>query len=277
MRLKLYFLAALAFSATAAFAQSQYDSIRITYNGTKGNASCRMTGAANCYWYVGAATSGPNFGWEHIWGFGAWGTAHTQKQFHPTGTADLWTKTIHVYEYFGDSANVRSGGIPPYDTFPVQPGDTVYNIRFVFHNSDGTREGKDQSCQEFKIVGVNTDTLSVHDGVDSIWPWITAVWVTPSGIPSLSAVKGVSVFPNPSSDNVTVRLYADDAVDHVKVSILNVMGQELSTLYEGSMAEGRKTLTWDGTVNGSPVGNGIYFITANDGGAIATQQVMIMR
>jgi hypothetical protein len=266
MKRKLYSVATLFCLSSAAFAQLS-DSLRINYDGTKGGQFCNMTGSTECYYYSGAGSSGPNFAWEHI--VGNWGAGDSIGKMKPTGQTDKWTITIHIPDYYTDSTTC---------TNPAAPGATIYKIGVVFVNADGTKEGKDNSCNEFFIINVNTDTVRAVDGDGDSFVGLTAQWAFPAGVNTeLSNVTGISLAPNPSSSQVRIGFEVTDQADRIEVKVLNSIGQEIATVFDGSRNPGNHTMVWDGTMNGSPVDNGIYFVNITNGSEVVSKRLMIIR
>jgi len=66
-------------------------------------------------------------------------------------------------------------------------------------------------------------------------------------------------FPNPFNPETVIQFSIPQAT-HVKVDILNSLGQKVATLADGYKEPGSYRVGWDGTDNqGNPVANGIYF------------------
>ena len=66
-------------------------------------------------------------------------------------------------------------------------------------------------------------------------------------------------YPNPFNPTTQIR-YGLPQQSHVTVSIYNVVGQEVATLFDGVQAPGFYEITWNGTnATDTPVASGIYF------------------
>lgn len=267
MKSKFYSLTTLIFlSGSVAFGQIT-DSLRITYDGTEGGQFCKMQGATKCYMYSGAGTTGPNFAWEHI--VGNWGVDDGLGEMAGTGTANEWSFTIHLYDYYSDTANT---------TNPVHQDSTIYRIGVVFQNGDGTVEGKDDNCNEFFIIDCHTANVRAVDGDNNSFPGLTAEWVQPpSAVDELANVKTITAYPNPASSAVHLSFNSTERIDMLRVNVMDVMGKQVAQLYNGSADQGTHELIWDGTANGSAVENGIYFFVIENGQDAMTKHVMILR
>ena len=60
---------------------------------------------------------------------------------------------------------------------------------------------------------------------------------------------------------------------YVTVKAYNLIGQVVSVITEGNMEAGSHTMTWDA----SSLSSGVYLITAEYAGNVATQKVMLMK
>jgi len=67
------------------------------------------------------------------------------------------------------------------------------------------------------------------------------------------------IYPNPFSNETTIPFELKEA-SHLKISILNILGQEVCTMINKQLAPGKYTIPWDGRdKNGNRVTDGIYF------------------
>ena len=66
-------------------------------------------------------------------------------------------------------------------------------------------------------------------------------------------------YPNPFNPATTLK-YSLPKDSHVKLSVFNVLGQEISTVFEGVQSAGYYNYTWSPKNNGEiQVGSGVYF------------------
>ena len=79
--------------------------------------------------------------------------------------------------------------------------------------------------------------------------------------PPANIVYGVTNYPNPFNPETDIRFALKEAVSNAELSIYNLKGQKIRTLYQGSIESDRYyTVTWDGKDNiGKQVASGIYF------------------
>ncbi len=66
-------------------------------------------------------------------------------------------------------------------------------------------------------------------------------------------------YPNPFSAETTIPFELKKA-SHIKISVLNILGQEVCTMINKHLPSGKYTITWDGSdKNGNRLTDGIYF------------------
>ena len=79
-------------------------------------------------------------------------------------------------------------------------------------------------------------------------------------------------YPNPFNPSTSISIYIPSS-DFVNLSAYNVMGQKVATLYNGSMAAGSHTITW----NASNMTSGMYFIRAESKSEVSIQRVSLVK
>lgn len=72
-------------------------------------------------------------------------------------------------------------------------------------------------------------------------------------------VSNISVFPNPANDKVQVELNLSQS-SNIKVEVLNILGDVISTIYEGKVTPG----ILKKEINTENFSNGVYYIRVND-------------
>jgi hypothetical protein len=81
-----------------------------------------------------------------------------------------------------------------------------------------------------------------------------------------------AAYPNPFNPSTSLSLNMP-VEGYVSVKAYNLVGQVVGVVAEGSMDAGTHTMTWDA----SSLSSGVYLITAEYAGNIATQKVMLMK
>jgi flagellar hook assembly protein FlgD len=82
--------------------------------------------------------------------------------------------------------------------------------------------------------------------------------------------------PNPFT-SATALAYQLPAKQRVRVSVYNVAGQRVRSLFEGEQAAGAHKVSWDGRDNaGARVAAGVYFCALeSDGGVISRKMILV--
>lgn len=90
-----------------------------------------------------------------------------------------------------------------------------------------------------------------------------------------NTVEGISIFPNPFSDKITVS-YDLLTTQYTKLSITNIMGQEIAVLTSGIEGAGKHSYEWDGkNTNGSAVATGVYLYKLQTGSNIHSGKIIL--
>ena len=108
------------------------------------------------------------------------------------------------------------------------------------------------------------------------WSLPTAVdEVDPNGVPD--SYRLLQNYPNPFNPQTQFEFSLPQAAD-VKVEILNVLGQEVTTLVDGRLSAGSYIVTWDGKDDaGRQVSSGVYMyrLTANEN--VRSRKMLLLR
>jgi hypothetical protein len=84
-------------------------------------------------------------------------------------------------------------------------------------------------------------------------------------------------FPNPFNPTTTIS-FSVPQTSPVKISIFNVLGQEVRTLFEGSMERGTKVMTFDGRDNaGHVLASGTYIYRMTAGTFTENKKMMLLK
>jgi hypothetical protein len=119
---------------------------------------------------------------------------------------------------------------------------------------------------------------SVHAAYPDFKPMTIQVepaGTSPSVVPTTYALS--QNYPNPFNAGTVIKFDLVDRSD-VRLSIYNVLGQEVRTFNEEGLEAGTHAIQWDGTTNaGEAAASGIYFyrIRAND--FVATKKMTLLK
>ncbi len=98
-----------------------------------------------------------------------------------------------------------------------------------------------------------------HGGQESIISEIVIYDIT-IGVTEVQQQLSTKIYPNPSAGSVNISMNIKQAGVYT-LSIINMQGELLSTLYAGNLPAGNKTINWDGiSSQGHHISPGIYFV-----------------
>jgi hypothetical protein len=165
----------------------------------------------------------------------------------------------------------------------------LYEIRRAYDGSGG--------CDNAEVIGEvmakgNSCTPQTYGFTDAqvdpgktYYYWLVGIGTNgqrtiagPCAATTGTAVMSVSTpYPNPFDRNIAFKLSsAYDAA--VNVSVYDVSGRHIKTLFSAKNFRGRKTISWNSLdKNGQMIGEGVYFIKNQVGGSEATQKIILVR
>lgn len=84
-------------------------------------------------------------------------------------------------------------------------------------------------------------------------------------------------FPNPFNPTTDIR-YGLPAAQQVRITVFNLLGVRVKTLFSGRQAAGFHTITWNGTnATGQVVGSGIYVYAVETGGGRVVKKMILLK
>ena len=94
-------------------------------------------------------------------------------------------------------------------------------------------------------------------------------------IPTIPTLDGN--YPNPFAQETRFRL-ALPSSEHVKITILDILGREVATIMNEDLPAGIANIIWYGRdVAGNPVASGTYFYRIEAGDFVETGSVTVVR
>jgi hypothetical protein len=232
--MKKVLLSAVALLTVGALSAQE---LKLTYNANLGIGTLGAGAATEVYWHSGAGLLGP---WEAV--VGNWGMAD--------GVGEMTESADDIWEIVFDPATYYNGA--GYDgTVPIP------HIGMVFRNGDGTLEGKgydtDGDGAGNDIFAVfNASTLSYDIDCDCV---TIELAVNASDITSVS---NLNIAPMPFAGNVQFSYFLNSN-ENVSISIYNMMGAEVASVFNGSQPAGAQVVNFDASELAT--GNYIYRMT----------------
>ncbi len=109
------------------------------------------------------------------------------------------------------------------------------------------------------------------------------VTLTPTGISTghnnlvIKTSKLYEAYPNPFNPSTTIRVDMAKA-GQASLTIYNVLGQKVKTLFNGNINQGSKKFVWNGTdTHGKQVASGLYFYQLKTKNTVQTKAVMFLK
>ncbi len=129
-------------------------------------------------------------------------------------------------------------------------------------------------------VGQDTDRLTSLTALRAI---LNASSMIPTDVgetqsPVVPAGFAVSQnYPNPFNPSTSFSYSLPSRAD-VSVEVFNVLGQKITTVFEGTKPAGDHTAVWNGTNDaGKPVSSGVYFYRVKAGDQVQTKKMMMLK
>ena len=82
-------------------------------------------------------------------------------------------------------------------------------------------------------------------------------------------------YPNPTASETKIS-YSLSRTTTIRITLFNLLGQEIKTLVDGLVPSGAHTVNWDGRDRyGQPVAKGIYFYRLETGDFVMTKKLLL--
>ena len=250
-------LAACGLFYSAANAQIQ---VTVTFDNSAGSAN--LLSATGVHMHSGGAVD-TNSAWSYV--IGEWGNPASPGGM--TQTASGFEITFDPNVYYGAASNG-----------PVPAGSNILRIGMVFRESGpcGGFGGNSTNCIEQKDDS-NSDVYVnlASNPPSSSWSGVT-VGIASSTKELAGEKMIVSAYPNPFNEILNVSYLVTEMPKDVNVSVINMLGQTVSTLVNGKKEAGLHNMQWNATdMNGNRVPVGTYFVRYMIDGKISTQKVVL--
>lgn len=212
-------------------------------------------------------------------------------QFDIVDSADIF-RGLSCQHSFGDNWDVNcmelengaarvlalaTDGVPLPDSSEVVP-DTEYRLSIEIEINPDVQPGCYPVTLENLIVSdENAESISgdVENGTVLIEPEVAI----PNSRKNLSPLdyKLYRNYPNPFNTQTTIRFDLPETAV-VKLTIYNLLGQEVTTLVENRYPAGSYKFQWQGRNRaGNPVKSGIYFVVMQTGNRQWTREMILLK
>jgi len=124
----------------------------------------------------------------------------------------------------------------------------------------------------FMVVVPGSEEIFTATGDYDIEEMIVANGSSIVNVTEVTSFTLEAAYPNPFNPSTSLNLNMP-IEGYVSVKAYNLVGQVVGVIAEGNMDAGSYTMTWDA----SNLSSGVYLITAEYAGNVATQKVMLMK
>lgn len=142
------------------------------------------------------------------------------------------------------------------------------------------RSGRPLRADTMTVVATNTIHLDASHPSHIVLPVTTGTtavnWPDQHKATPMNFALGQN-YPNPVTNDTQIS-YSLSRPATIRISLFNMLGQEIRTLADGLVMPGAHMIRWDGRdENGRPVAQGIYFYRLEAGDFAATRKLMVLR
>jgi len=157
---------------------------------------------------------------------------------------------------YGDGATFIGAG--PFNLF--SPGDTV-QVAFAFV---GSEDGLARLQLNAEAAKTRYDAIMASVGIDD-----------DVAVPRSFELH--ANYPNPFNPDTRIA-FSLDQPGRVRLTVFNLLGQKIATLFDRAAPAGRHDLLWDGTdERGQVVASGVYFYRLDVGDESRTRKMLLLR
>ena len=191
---------------------------------------------------------------------------------------DLWRydpERVIVYGYKDESAGNNNDQVVVIANFS-NFARTVYNVPFLsagtWYNIMDDNSALVTNDGNYVVYTIPANTAHVYTNN------IYSLSIEPEEKNIISQKFWISTFyPNPFNPmiNLHFQLYDNEVME---ISVYDIQGKTVRSLYSGWMDRGEHSITWDGKEDaGKSVPSGLYFISSKTGSHIETRKISLVR
>ena len=167
---------------------------------------------------------------------------------------------------------------------PLAAGEgTIANLVFEVINPSVTEirleENETKSPAHDLVFVYNTRSVPGRSAFDETHPDFEAVTVALSGVVDALPTEFALAQNYPNPFNPTTEINFDLPKDaFVRLSVFNILGQEVTSLVAGELPAGNHQVMWDGTdSDGGSVASGIYFYRISAENFSASKKMLLLK
>ena len=193
-----------------------------------------------------------------------------QQSRHPSSSEISYNVSLQVLDYSALTMKFLSGGGGRDTSFTLNIGylnQVIDSMGIPVQNSQQLQWWVTAVEDQRKRQSESTYDLEIH-GFTTI---------DDQACNNPTAYKLFRNYPNPFNSQTTIRFEIPESAV-VKLTIFNLLGQEVLTLADSDFPMGTYSFHWDGhNRNGKPVKSGIYLVSFRAGNYYSTQKIVFLK
>jgi len=170
---------------------------------------------------------------------------------------------VFQYKEIHDIDDGRVGKNGNLSTIGIESPDQNLGFQYLFRGS----LWDDTTLQEGGL-----DSTAIQFSANQEINSISGSYLETKFVEQPSSFQLIGAYPNPFNPSTTVQ-YALAEFSWINLSVYNIRGQKLNTLYNGTNIPGEHSVVW----NASNFASGVYFISLETQGSTITQKVLLLK
>ena len=171
---------------------------------------------------------------------------------------------IYQYKTIYDIDDGRIGKNGNLSTIGIESPDQNQGVQYLFNGKlingsslqEGSLNGRAIQFYANKNIDSEDGTFLLNIAEDNI----------------INKFNLLDVYPNPFNSSLNIRYFVND-FGKIEISIYNILGQKVSTIYKGEKFSGEYNFIW----NANEYASGVYFITVNNENSILKKKILLLK
>jgi hypothetical protein len=148
---------------------------------------------------------------------------------------------------------------------------------------DGVKRSSDRGQHWVSVqTGLSTTNiycLDVHDGKlyagtsDGVWYRALSEMIGTSAVAEKPSTLSLTVYPNPTASSTTISI-TPEGTGYAEISIVNMLGQIVATVYSGVLDASEHTFTWEAQAKACAT-PGVYECVVRMNGKVQTVPIVV--
>mgnify|MGYP001418757669 CR=1 FL=1 len=171
---------------------------------------------------------------------------------------------VYQYKTIYDIDDGRIGKNGNLSTIGIESPDQNQGVQYLFNGKlingsslqEGSLNGRAIQFYANKNIDSEDGTFLLNIAEDNI----------------INKFNLLDVYPNPFNSSLNIRYFVNDS-RKIEISIYNILGQKISTIYKGEKSFGENNFIW----NANNYASGVYFISVINGNSILKKKILLLK